>query len=234
MDGRRPPSAFAWKGFAVSLFAAGDHREQSPGEELANSLSHGAGFVAALVGAPVLIVHAVERGQAAFVVGSTLFAATTIVLYLGSTLYHALPAGRAKRVFRVIEHSAIFLLIAGTYTPITLGVLSGPWGWTLFGIVWGIALVGVALKLFAPRLDARLSTALYLAMGWLVVVAVEPLLTRMPTPGLLLLLAGGLCYTAGIAFFATDSRLRYGHFVWHLFVLGGTTCHYFAVLGYAA
>lgn len=218
----------------MSESLTGDHRLQTRGEELANSLSHGAGLVAALVGAPFLIVHAARIGQAAFLVGVIIFAATTILLYLGSTIYHALPAGRAKRVFRVIEHSAIFLLIAGTYTPIMLGVLYGAWGWSMFGVVWGIALVGVSLKLFAPALDAKLSTPLYLAMGWVVVVVAQPLISRMPTPGLLLLLAGGLSYTVGVFFFATDSRLRYGHFVWHLFVLGGTACHYFAIFFYAA
>ena len=157
-----------------------------------------------------------------------------ILLYLASTLYHALSNGKAKRVFRVIDHSAIFLLIAGTYTPFTLGVLSGAWGWTLFGMVWGLAVAGVVLKAFNRLPHPVLSTGIYLLMGWLVVIAIDPLLDRVPTAGLLWLVAGGLSYTAGVVFFALDSRLRYGHLVWHLFVMAGTVCHYFAVLGYAA
>lgn len=214
---------------------AGDlDRLQSFAEELANSLSHGVGLAAALAGTPFLVIQAQQRGQAGFVVGTVVFAAAMVFLYLSSTLYHALPAGRAKRVFRVIDHAAIFLLIAGTYTPFTLGVLSGGWGWSLLGIVWGLAVLGIALKVFDRASNPFFSTGLYLLMGWVVVLAVDPLLTRMQPAGLLLLLAGGLSYTAGVAFFATDSRLRYGHFVWHLFVLMGTVCHYFAVLWYAA
>lgn len=209
-------------------------REQSRGEEWANSISHGAGLVAALIGTPVLVAHAVRHADTGFMVGTSVFAATMILLYLSSALYHALPTGRAKDVFRVIEHSAIFLLIAGSYTPFTLGVLRGAWGWTLFGLVWGVAVAGVALKIVDKISHPVLSTGLYVLMGWLVVIAVDPLLARMPVAGLLWLLAGGLFYTAGVAFFATDARLRYGHLIWHVFVMAGTTCHYFAVLWYAA
>ncbi|GAA3534747.1 hypothetical protein GCM10022394_12870 [Zobellella aerophila] len=166
-------------------------------------------------------------------VGVILFVTTVVLLYLASTLYHLLPPGKAKRVFRVIEHCAIFLLIAGTYTPFSLGVLRGGWGWTLFGIVWGLALVGVAIKVFVKRFRPLFSTALYLLMGWVIVVAIDPLLARMPLEGLLWLLAGGLCYTLGVVFFATDARLRFGHLVWHLFVMAGTACHYLAVFWYA-
>ncbi len=211
-----------------------DERPQSLGEEIANSISHGIALVAALVGTPFLIMHAARHGAAGFIVGASLFSATVILLYLSSTLYHALPVGKAKRVFRVIEHSAIFLLIAGTYTPFTLGVLRGAWGWTLFGVVWGLAVAGVVLKAFDKTFHPILSTGLYLLMGWLVIIAVDPLVARVPTAGLLWLIAGGLSYTAGVAFFATDSRLRYGHLIWHLFVMAGTACHYFAVLWYAA
>ncbi|MBT9568554.1 MAG: hemolysin III family protein [Thiobacillus sp.] len=207
---------------------------QSTGEEIANSVSHGLALIAVLVGTPFLLVHAVRQGDAGFIVGASIFAAAMILLYLASTLYHAISHPRVKRVFRVIDHSAIFLLIAGTYTPFTLGVLQGPWGWTLFGIVWGLAGIGIALKAFKGLGFPRLSTALYLAMGWLVVIAIEPLMARLPTAGLLWLLAGGLAYSVGVVFFALDSRLKYGHFTWHLFVAAGTACHYFAVLGYAA
>ncbi|MEX1201101.1 MAG: hemolysin III family protein [Methylophaga sp.] len=210
------------------------NREQSSGEETANAISHGSGLIAALVGTPFLIMQAIRQGEAAFVVGVTVFCTTMILLYLGSTLYHALPAGKAKRVFRRIEHAAIYLLIAGTYTPFTFGVLKGAWGWTLFGIVWGLAIAGVALKVLQKHHHPILSTSLYLLMGWVIVIAIEPLLANVPIAGLLWLLAGGLFYTAGVAFFATDSRLPYGHFIWHLFVIAGTTCHFFAVLWYAA
>jgi hemolysin III len=161
------------------------------------------------------------------------FAATMVVLYSASMLYHAVPHPRAKRLFKKLDHGAIYLLIAGTYTPFTLGPLSGPWGWTLFGLVWALAVVGITLKAFDRLSHPVLSTGLYLTMGWLAVIAFEPLFTRIATPGLILLAAGGLAYTLGVAFFALDSRLRYAHFVWHLFVVAGTTCHFFAVLDYA-
>lgn len=209
-----------------------EHR-QSLGEEIANSVSHGVGLLAAIVAAPILIVAAVWRGGAAEIVGASIFAATVVVLYSTSTLYHALPESRAKRVFRVLDHGAIFLLIAGTYTPFTLGVLRGAWGWTLFGLVWGLAFAGVALKAAGGVRYPVLSTSLYLAMGWLVLIAVKPLWEGVPMWGLFWLLAGGLAYTVGVAFFAAK-RVRYGHFVWHLFVLVGTVCHFIAVLRYAA
>jgi hemolysin III len=208
-------------------------REQSRGEEIANSISHGIGLIAALVAIPFLVVDAIRRGDAAYIVGVSIFAATMVLLYLASTLYHALPAGKAKQVFRIIEHSAIFLLIAGTYTPFTLGVLRGAWGWTLLGLVWGLALTGVALKAFERISHPVISTGLYLFMGWLIVIAADPMYERVPLSGLLWLVAGGVAYSAGVAFFVADSRLRYGHFIWHLFVMTGTTCHYFAVLWYA-
>lgn len=211
-----------------------DQRNQSQGEEIANSVSHGVGLVAALIGTPFLITQAAGHGNVGVVVGASLFSATTIFLYLASTLYHALPAGKTKRLFRVLEHSAIFLLIAGTYTPFTLGVLSGVWGWILLTTIWGLAVIGVLLKVFSRAPLPILSTSLYLLMGWLVVIAADPLIANMPTQGLLWLTAGGVSYTLGVVFFALDSRLRYGHLVWHLFVLAGTTCHYFAVLWYAA
>lgn len=218
----------------MNISLAVPERKQSRGEEFANSISHGLGLVAALVGSPFLIMQAARHGDAGFIVGTSVFSATMILLYLASALYHALPMGKAKRVFRIIEHSAIYLLIAGTYTPFTLGVLRGAWGWTLFGIVWGLALAGVALKAFDKASHPMLSVGLYLVLGWVVVIAVDPLYARVPIAGLLWLLAGGMSYTAGVAFFATDSRLRYGHMIWHLFVIAGTTCHYFAVLWYAA
>jgi len=208
--------------------------QQSTAEERANSLSHGIALVAALISGPYLIVRATRRADAAFIVGTSIFCATVVILYLASTLYHALPAGKSKRVFRLLDHSSIYLLIAGSYTPFTLGVLRGAWGWSLFGILWALAVAGIALKSFGRGYNPIFSTSLYLLMGWLVVVAVVPLFSRVPVAGLLWLLAGGLFYTAGVAFFATDSRLSFGHLIWHLFVMAGTACHYFAVLWYAA
>ena len=218
----------------MHLLRTNPQREQSQAEEIANSISHGIALVAALVGTPILIVHAARLGDTGYIVGTSVFCATVILLYLGSTLYHALPTGKVKRIFRAIEHSAIFLLIAGTYTPFTLGVLRGAWGWTLFGIVWSLAAGGVALKTFEKVSHPIISTSLYLLMGWVIVIAVDPLLARVPQAGLLWLIAGGLSYTAGVAFFATDSRLLYGHLIWHLFVVTGTVCHFLAVLWYAA
>lgn len=208
-------------------------RNQSLQEEIANTISHAIALVAALIGVVFLIRHAALKGDTAFVVGTSVFSASMVMLYLASTLYHALPQGKTKAVFRVIEHSGIFLLIAGTYTPFTLGILYGPWGWSLFGIIWGLALIGVILKLCFKASHPILFTCLYLLMGWTVVIAIEPLMAIMPREGLMLLVAGGLSYTLGVAFFATDSSLKFGHFIWHLFVIGGTTCHYFAVLWYA-
>jgi len=208
-------------------------RVPSLGEEIANSVSHGVGVVAAVAATPFLVLGGARRGGAFAIVGASIFAGSAVVLYLASTLYHALPRNRAKRVFRVIDHSAIFLLIAGTYTPFALGALRGGWGWTLLGVVWGLAALGVTLKSVAGIRYPWLSTTLYLAMGWLVLIAIRPLWAHVPVAGWLWLIAGGLAYTAGVAFYAAE-RVRYGHFVWHVFVLLGTVCHYFAVLWYAA
>lgn len=203
------------------------------GEELANSISHGFGLLLAIAAAPILVLAAVRAGRPQFVVGVSVFGASMIVLYLASTLYHALSHGPAKRVARAFDHSAIFLLIAGSYTPFTLGVLRGPWGWSLLGIVWGLALLGLTMKAVSSMRHHWFSMVLYLAMGWLVIVAVKPVLALVPVPGILLIAAGGVAYTGGLGFYAAH-RVRYSHFVWHLFVIAGTTCHFFAVLWYGA
>jgi hemolysin III len=208
-------------------------RPQSAGEELANSLSHGAGFLAALAATPFLLAEAARAGAVANVVGAAVFAATVMLAYLASTIYHAVPWPRAKRVLRAVDHGSIFLLIAGTYTPFTLGVLRGGWGWTLFGMVWTLALAGVVMKAMGGVRFRKVSIVVYLAMGWLVLIAIGPLLERMPAGGLAWLVAGGLAYTGGVLFYALD-RYRYCHFVWHLFVVAGTACHFVAVMGYAA
>ncbi|MEK7667334.1 MAG: hemolysin III family protein [Gemmatimonadota bacterium] len=207
-------------------------RVQSLGEEIANSVTHGVGALASLVALPFLIVAALPRGASA-VVGSVVFGASLVLLYISSTIYHSLARNRAKRVFRILDHSAIYLLIAGTYTPFTLGVLRGAWGWALFGVVWGLAVLGVALTASLGVRFPRLSTFVYIGMGWLVVVAVKPLLTHLPPAGLAWLVGGGLAYTGGTAFYGWR-RLRYQHTLWHLFVLTGSVCHFVAVLRYAA
>ena len=207
-------------------------RAQSLGEEIANSISHGVGFLAAVAVSPVLVVSALRRDSSSGIVGASVFAFTMVLLYITSTLYHTLARNKAKRIFHILDHGAIFLLIAGTYTPFTLGVLRGTWGWTLFGLVWGIAVVGVVLKSIGGVRYQKLSTILYLAMGWLIIIAVKPLLLNMPSWGLFWLLAGGAAYTAGVGFYAAK-RIRYAHFVWHLFVIAGTACHFIAVLRYA-
>ena len=208
-------------------------RAQSRGEEVANSVSHGVGLLAGLVAAPVLMLSAVRHGGAARIAGASVFAVAMLLLYLTSTLYHALPGSRAKQLFRLLDHASIYVMIAGTYTPITLSVLGGTWGWTLFGIVWGLALGGIVLTMAGGVRYPKLRISLYLAMGWLIVVAVKPLWLRMPSEGLLWLSAGGLAYTVGVVFYAAK-RVRYGHFLWHLFVIAGTACHFIAVLRFAA
>jgi len=207
-------------------------RCQTLGEEIANSVSHGVGLLAAAIAAPVLIANAVRQGDHGFAVGACIFAGTIVLMYLASTLYHALPDGRAKRVFRVLDHGAIYLLIAGTYSPFTLGVIDGAWGWTLFGIVWGLAIVGIVLKSLGRAWHPILSTGLYLAMGWLAIIALKPLWTDVPLAALGWLIVGGLAYTLGIGFYAMR-RTRYAHFIWHLFVVAGTACHVVAVLACA-
>jgi len=202
-------------------------------EEIANSISHGLGLVLALVALPVLVVSAMRVGSTHFMVGVSVFGATMVLLYLASTLYHSIPHEPAKRLCRLFDHSAIFLLIAGTYTPFTLGVLRGAWGWTLLAIVWVLAITGIIVKALPRTRHSWISMVLYLVMGWLALVAIKPIWQLVPVPGILLILAGGVAYTSGLAFFAAP-RLRYSHFIWHLFVIAGTTFHFFAVLWYAA
>lgn len=206
-------------------------RRQTVGEEIANSLTHGAGLALSIAGLVVMLVAAATRGDPWVIVASAIYGTTLVLLYLASTLYHALARTRARGVFRRLDHAAIYLLIAGTYTPFVLVSLRGPWGWTLFGISWGLALLGIVLKaVFGARWPIA-STVVYLLMGWLVVVAAGPVVAHVPGGAIGWLVAGGLLYSAGVVFFASE-RLRYAHAVWHLFVLGGSVCHYVAVLGY--
>ncbi|HEX6016935.1 MAG TPA: hemolysin III family protein [Burkholderiaceae bacterium] len=212
------------------LFVA---RPQTLGEEIANAISHGIGFLLAVASLPILAVVSVQHGGTADVVGASVFAATMIVLYLVSALYHALPRGAAKRWFGRIDHAAIYVFIAGSYTPFVLGVLRGGWGWSLFGVVWALAAFGVAAKLLNRLRHPLASTALYVAMGWVALVALVPLVQRLPAAGLAWLVGGGLAYTAGAVVFLFDSRVRYAHLAWHLLVMTGSACHFFAVLDYA-
>jgi len=208
-------------------------RTQSAGEELANSISHGIGLCAALIGAPILLLEA-RRSSPSFFFGTVIFTVTMSMLYLGSTLYHAWPQTRVKTILRTLDHSAIFLLIAGTYTPFTLGPLRGLWGSTMLALVWALAIFGVILK--ATRGASRhpkLGMTLYLGTGWLALIAVRPITLAIPFPALFWLVAGGVAYTTGVLFFVNE-RLRYSHFIWHLFVLLGSSCHFLAILSCCA
>jgi hemolysin III len=200
----------------------------TPGEELAHAVSHGVGIVLAIAGLTGLVAVAATTGDAWQVAAAAVYGATLVLLYTASTLYHAIPEPRAKRVLRVLDHSAIYLAIAGTYTPFTLGPLRGPWGWALFGVVWTGAVAGIVFKSVAIERAPALSVALYVAMGWSIVVAFRPLVETVAPGGVALLVAGGLCYTGGLLFYARP--LRWHHFVWHLFVLAGSALHYLAVL----
>jgi hemolysin III len=207
----------------------------SRSEEVANSVTHAAGAVLAVGGLVVLTLSAARHGTARSIVGCVAFGAALVFLYSASTLYHSVGSGRtrAKAVLRVLDHSAIFLLIAGTYTPFTLVSLRGPWGWSLFGVVWSLALAGISLRLLLRRRPAGLFVGLYLAMGWCVVVAAKPLLAALVPGGIALLAAGGVAYSVGIVFYVWRS-LPYGHAIWHGFVLAGSAFHFAAVLLYVA
>ena len=204
----------------------------SPSEELANSLTHGFGLALSLVAAPVLILTAIATDDPWRIVAVSIYAATLVMLYAASTLYHSVRRVEHKEMWQRVDHAAIYLLIAGTYTPFTLISLRGAWGWSLFGVVWGLAVIGVILKSsYGARLPA-LSTAIYLAMGWLIVIALRPLSQHVAPTGLRWLALGGALYTGGVVFYVWE-RIRYSHAVWHLFVLGGSISHFAAVLWYA-
>ena len=208
-------------------------REQTAREELANSISHGIGFVLAIGSLPLLLAFSSPKISAINVLATCVFSVTMMLLYGVSMLYHALPAGRAKAWMNRCDHAAIYLFIAGSYTPFALGALRGGWGWSLFGLVWTMAVLGFTAKILNRLQHPLWSTGLYVAMGWVTVLAAAPLVANMPGAGLTWLVAGGLAYTVGAVVFMFDSRVRYAHFVWHLFVLGGSTCHFIAVLHYA-
>ena len=202
---------------------------QSAGEEVANSISHGIGLVGAIIGAPILLLAAFHHGDVPFLIGTIIFTATMLLVYLASTLYHSWPQSNTKSLLQLIDHAAIFLLIAGTYTPFALGPLRGGGGLAMLAIVWALALFGVIMKATRGVVRHRkLAMTLYLGTGWLGLTLIRPLALAIPLSALLWLVAGGIAYTAGTLFFANE-RLRYGHFIWHLFVLAGTGCHFAAV-----
>ena len=200
------------------------------GERIANSVTHGVGLAASLIALPLLVISSYRQGDALHVTGATVFGVSLVLLYAASTVYHSFPQTPSTRVLRVIDHSAIYILIAGSYTPFMLGPLRGTLGYSLLGIVWAMAFAGIGMKLVRGFGRPAFTAVPYVAMGWLCAVATKPLIDRVGTAGFWWLLAGGLFYTGGVVFYATDTRVRYGHAVWHLFVLAGSTCHFFAVL----
>lgn len=203
----------------------------SRGHELANSITHGVGIALSVAGLAVLVVLAALKGTVWHVVSFSIYGATLVLLFTASTLYHSFRSPRVKRVFRVIDHSSIYLLIAGSYTPFSLVCLRGPWGWSLFGCAWGAALAGIVIKAFFTGRFRIVSTVIYVVLGWMAVIALKPLLGVLPLAGFVWLLVGGLVYTSGILFYAWK-RLPYHHAIWHLFVLAAGICQYIAVLVY--
>lgn len=209
--------------------SSNQHHIQTPREELANTITHGIGAAFAIAALSVAVTFASLRGDVPLVVGASIYGASLVILYLASTFYHLVQEPRAKRFFHFFDHAAIYLLIAGTYTPFTLVTLRGPLGWTLFGLIWGFAVVGICFKVFLTGRLRAFSLVTYIGMGWLALIALKPLFAALPTSGLWLVIGGGLSYTFGTIFFVWR-RLPYNHAVWHLFVLGGSGCHFFAIL----
>lgn len=209
-----------------------DKRPQTRAEEVANSITHGVGLLLSLAALPILIVVATGGGDPWRIVAASVYGGSLVLLYTTSTLYHALSGARVKALLRRCDHMAIYLLIAGSYTPFLLGPLRGAWGWSLFGVIWALALTGVGFKAVCGIRLPHLSTVLYVAMGWLVVIAAVPLVRSLPGPGLAWLVTGGALYTGGVVFYVLDRRVRFAHAIWHIFVLAGSAAHFWAVLGY--
>lgn len=201
------------------------------GEEIANSITHGIGTVLAISGLAVLVGFASLRGDTWHIVSCSIFGATLVLSYLSSTLYHSIPQAKTKQILRTIDHSAIYLLIAGTYTPFMLVSLRGPWGWSIFAAIWGIAIAGIIMKTTIFGKIRSLSTIIYLIMGWIVLIAIKPIIAALDPGGLQLLIMGGLAYTAGVIFYVWK-KLPYSHAIWHVFVLAGSSFHFFAILFY--
>ncbi|NQT23870.1 hemolysin III family protein [candidate division KSB1 bacterium] len=201
------------------------------GEEIASSITHGIGAALSIAALVILVVLAATRGDAWRVVSFSIYGTTLILLYMASTLYHAIQHKGAKQVFRILDHSFIYLLIAGTYTPFLLVPLRGGWGWSLFGLIWALAITGIVFKAIFINRMKKLSVVIYILMGWMIMIALKPLLAEIPKAGLWWLAGGGLSYTGGVVFYAMKS-VKFSHAVWHLFVLGGSICHFFAILLY--
>ncbi len=200
-------------------------------EEVANSITHGIGAILSIVGLVLLIAYSSTRGDIWHIVSCTIYGVTLVLLYTASTLYHSIPLPGIKGLLRAFDHAAIYLLIAGTYTPFMLVNLRGPWGWSLFGTIWGIAILGIILKITTFGRLPAVSLGFYLTMGWIIVIAIKPLLAVLDKGGMELLVLGGLAYTAGVVFYVWE-KLPYSHAVWHLFVLAGSACHFFSILFY--
>ncbi len=205
--------------------------EFSVTEEIWHAVTHGVGLVLSIAGLTILVAYATLQGSTLSIISSAIFGTTLIVMYGSSTLYHAITHTKIKKIFQQFDHASIYFLIAGTYTPITLLTLGGAWGWSIFSVVWSAAIVGIFLKFAYPGRFEKLSLLLYLLMGWIIIIATEPLLSNMKSGGLWLLLSGGLSYTIGIIFYVWD-KLTFNHAIWHLFVLGGSILHFFMVLIY--
>jgi hemolysin III len=206
-------------------------KEYSMGEEIANSITHGIGMVLAIAALVILTAFAGIYGNAWHIISVSIYGTTLVLLYTASTLYHSIQHPRTKSILQVLDHSAIYLLIAGTYTPFTLVSLRGPWGWWLFGVIWGFAVLGLVFQLSPMRRWSAVSLCLYIGMGWVVVVAIKPLIISVAFGGIVFLVLGGLAYTAGVLFYCWE-KLKYHHAIWHLFVLAGSILHFFAVLFY--
>mgnify|MGYP001166474005 CR=1 FL=1 len=201
-------------------------------EEIFNTITHAIGTLLSIAALVILTVLSAVHGGARMITASTIYGSTLIILYLASTLYHVIKKPSLKAKAKILDHASIFLLIAGTYTPFTLVTLQGGWGWSLFGCTWGIAIFGIAFKIFFTGKYEKLSLFLYLLMGWLIIIAIHPLVQKLPTPGLYLLVCGGVFYTVGTIFYIKDETYKYAHSIWHLFVLAGSICHFFSILGY--
>ena len=200
-------------------------------EEIASSVTHGIGVLLAVGALVVMVVYATLRGTAWHVVSCAVYGFTLVLMFAASTLYHSLSRPRAKVIMKVLDHSAIYLLIAGTYTPFLLVTLRGPWGWSLFGVIWVLALVGIVFKVFFAGRFKLFSTLVYIGMGWMVIIAIRPLYQSLPLGGLIWLVAGGLFYTGGTIFYLWR-RIPFNHAVWHAFVMVGSLCHFFSVMLY--
>ena len=204
-------------------------KDQTTGEEIANAVTHGIGAALSVAGLVLLVVFAAIRGDAWRVVSFSIYGSTLIILYLASTLYHSFTNIKLKRFFRTMDHISIFLLIAGSYTPITLVCMRGHWGWTIFGLIWALAVAGVVLKAFFMGRFEKMSIALYVAMGWLIIIAIKPMIQMVPPGAVMWLVIGGVSYTMGLIFYALK-KMPYNHAVWHLFVLGGSVCQYMGIV----